>query len=406
MKALILHAEQRTANVKSVSDPIPTPNELLIQVEAVALNPVDSLYMFQPLGTTGRVMGSDFAGTIRALGDAVPPESMLKPGNRVAGFLQGACSVNDRPGAFAELLSVPWDLVWMVRDEMRPEDAVVISLCGLTAAQALFYRMGLQAPFPWRSTMNIGQQGRRQDPLKTLIFFVYGASTSVGMYAAQLIQQFAAHQRRTIKLFGTASTKHFSMLKSEPYCFNELVDYRNCDWPAKIMELINGAGVDYAYDCISEDLTVSDTATTLAASGKIAVVRSREGGAWTAPNLTVEPSYGAVWEGLGEEVQYQGMSLPASLEAKDFTAAFYRWLSEGRRLKSNPIREMPGGLENIVGDGFRLLGSGKMGDRETQRNEAWMKPLSAQKMVYKITNLLITSISNSSSSLVQISELN
>ncbi len=43
MKALILDAERRTANVKSVPDPRPSSNELLLRVEAVALNPVDSL---------------------------------------------------------------------------------------------------------------------------------------------------------------------------------------------------------------------------------------------------------------------------------------------------------------------------------------------------------------------------
>jgi hypothetical protein len=39
------------------------------------------------------------------------PVANITPDDRVAGFLQGAYSVNERPGAFAEKLVVPWDIV-------------------------------------------------------------------------------------------------------------------------------------------------------------------------------------------------------------------------------------------------------------------------------------------------------
>ena len=116
----------------------------------------------------------------------------------------------------------------------------------------------------------------------------------------------------------------------------------------------------------------------------MAIVRSREGGAWSVKSLRVEPSYGAVWEGLGETVEYQGMSLPASAEARAFASAFYKWLSDRTKLVPNPIRAMPGGLEVIVDNGLRLLGSGIMEERKIQSDKDWMMPLSAQKMVYNI----------------------
>ena len=386
MKALILDAERRTANVESVPKPLPSPTQLLIRVEAVALNPIDSLYMFNPLASTGCTMGSDFAGVIHALGDAVPPTSRLKPEDRVAGFLQGACSVNERPGAFTDYLVCPWDLVWKIGVGVRLQEAAAISLCGLTAAQALFFRMGLRAPFDWLEsppmTARLNELG--SNPPITFSFFIYGASTSVGLYAAQLARRSAESSGSTVQLIGTAGQKHFKKLKAEPYCYDELVDYHEEDWPSEVRRLTNGRGVDYAYDCISEGSTVSKTSSTLAPGGKMAIVRSREGGAWSAENLPVEPSYGAVWEGLGEEVQYQGMSLPASSKARSFAVAFYKWLSDGGRLEQNPIREMPGGLESIVTDGLRLLGSGTMGDRDAKSEKAWMKPLSAEKMVYSI----------------------
>ncbi|MCJ1230329.1 hypothetical protein MMC12_007002 [Toensbergia leucococca] len=386
MKALLLDAECRTAKVKIIPDPRPAPNELLIRVDSVALNPVDSLYLYNPLALTGRVVGSDFAGVVDKLGDDVPPTSRLKLGDRVAGFLQGACSINERPGAFSDYLVCPWDLVWKVRDRMRLQEAAAINLCGLTAAQALFFRMNLKAPFQWLEplAMRAGPQKHGQELPSALTFFIYGASTSVGMYAAQLVWRSAESGQSIIRLFGTAGQKHFNMLKAEPYGYTDIVDYRDDDWPAKILSLTHGTGVDYAYDCISEGSTVSDTGKTLAPSGKMAIVRSREGGAWTAQNLAVEPSYGAVWEGLGEDVQYQGMVLPTSQEARAFAVAFYKWLSEGGKLEPNPLREMPGGLDSIVDDGLTLLGSGTMKDRDTKSENIWMRPLSAEKMVYRI----------------------
>ena len=90
------------------------------------------------------------------------------------------------------------------------------------------------------------------------------------------------------------------------------------------------------------------------------IIQAPEGQAWntSAEELGLEPSYGAVWEGLGEHVEYIGMTLPANAAARDFATAFYAWLSEGGKIASNPVRLMPGGLEKVVEDGFTLLGTG------------------------------------------------
>lgn len=381
MEAVVLNAEDRTGGVKTISKPIPQRNELLIRVHSVALNPVDSLYVYHPLGSSGRVIGSDFAGVVVSLGPSVPATGGLNPGDRVAGFLQGASSVNDRPGAFAEYLVCPYDLVWKVPGNLRLEDAAAISLCGLTAAQALFYRLGLKAPFKWNEPSG-------QEETKEASIFVYGASTSVGLYAAQLVRRAAAVGGTKVQLVGAASRKHFELLKTEPYSYDHIVDYRDDDWPEQVRAFTVGKGVNYVYDCISEGSTVAHAARTLALGGSMAVVRSRQGAAWNTPReeLPTEPIYGAVWEGLGESVQYVGMFLPESKGARDFAAVFYKWLSEGGRLQANPIRLMPGGLKGLISDGLRLLGAGNMEDREAGRTEEWMKPVSAEKLVYKLNN--------------------
>ncbi|KAL1795191.1 hypothetical protein ACET3X_007007 [Alternaria dauci] len=392
MKALILAAEDRTAHVRDIPRPAPAATEILIRVKAIALNPIDPLYVAHPLGRSGRTVGSDFAGTIVQTGDGVPTEAELDIGIEVAGFLQGACSVNERPGAFAEFVVVPWDLVWKVPKSVTVDQAAGVSLVALTAAQAIWYRLGMEAPFPYDREQVFQEHPDKRsahnqwNQADTINVFVYGASTSVGLFAAQMIRLSAKSSGKAIKLYGAASKARWRLLKAEPYGYDALVDYKDPDWPEQIRAFTAGIGINYAFDCISEASSVERTCSTLARDGKIAIVRSREGGAWKPDNISVEPMYGAVWEALGEEIQYQGFTVRRSPAARGFAVRFYAWLGESvaSDLSPNPIRLMPGGLECVVRDGFQLLGAGSMEERRIVRAEPWMRPVSAEKIVYNI----------------------
>lgn len=388
MQALVLSTPRNIAVIRTVPVPSPRPNELQIKVSAVALNPVDALYTANPLGKTGRTIGSDFAGTVSARGSNV---HHIKLNQRVAGFLQGACSANDRTGAFAEYLVIPHDLVWVVPDNLSLSEAASISLCALTAAQALYCRLGLPSPFFVRDANEVAKiktkepqagEATGKHPLNVVI---YGASTSVGLYAAQLVHLCSEASGIPIFLYGAASYKRHGLLYNAPYNYTELVDYGNNDWPAEIRKFCGIKGADLAFDCISEGNSVTRVASTLAAGGNIAIVRSREGGAWKGDKETLpsEPLYGAVWEGLGERVEYQGFTIPASPEGRRFAVEFYKYLSKSP-LCPNPVRRMPGGFERIFEDGFALLGPGNMEQRTADREEDWMRPVSGEKLVYDI----------------------
>jgi len=385
MRALVLAAESCTAGVREVPAPRASTNEIIVRVHAIGLNPVDALYTFKPLAppTSGlecpRVVGSDFAGVVTELSQDVPGH--VSVGDRVAGFLQGASSVNFRPGAFAEYIVVPCDLVWKIPESMSFEEASGLSLCGLTAAMALFGRDRLSINAPW-DTQTEAETVEESAKEKRRTLLIYGASTSVGIYAAQLLQ----HTKEKFKLIGTASSKHFQWLREQPYAYDHLIDYRS-DWADEIWRLTNGKGLDLAFDCVSEGQTVEVASKLMKPQGRLAVVRSLQGGAWTSAGvLPVQPSYGAVWEGLGEEVSYKGMHLPANAEARAFAVDFYKWLSKTGEviLKPHAIRVMPGGLEKVVNDGFQLLGPGLMTDRVLGRTESWMRPVAAEKLVYRI----------------------
>ncbi|KAF5570158.1 ToxD-like protein [Fusarium phyllophilum] len=385
MKALVLNTSLKKATVENVDRPAPGSHEILVNVRAIALNPVDELYVSSPIAAQEkRIIGTDFAGVVVEAGSEIGNSSdpRVKVGTRVAGFLQGASSVNDRPGAFAEFIVVPYDLVWKIPDNLTFEEASAISMCGLTAAQALFGRLGLPSPF------SLAPQVTSPNNTKITNLFIYGSSTSVGLYVAQLARIVARVSGMSIRLIGAASSSKHEMLRNEPYSYDVLVQCRDEGWIQKVNNATNGNGVDLALDCISEGQTVYKTHETLAPSAKLAVIRGPVGGQYDPALLTVKPAYGAVWEGLGVEVGYNDAVIPANPDAHVFAKKFYEFLSKplpsGRaQLEPNPVRMMPGGLEKVTQDGFRLLGTGLVSERsKIQRPEEYMRPISAEKLVY------------------------
>ncbi|KAH8589150.1 chaperonin 10-like protein [Bisporella sp. PMI_857] len=92
MTALILTTKDRSISVRDIPVPIPDPKQILVHVQAVALNHVDLVYTANPVAAQDRrVVGSDFAGTVAQVGaDLVGlADPRAKIGARVAGFVQG-----------------------------------------------------------------------------------------------------------------------------------------------------------------------------------------------------------------------------------------------------------------------------------------------------------------------------
>ncbi|KAH7141508.1 chaperonin 10-like protein [Dactylonectria estremocensis] len=396
MKALVLRPSDKTVAVEDIPIPAPGSGEVLVHVCAIALNPVDALYSADPIATQPRrVVGTDFAGVIvdAAADLAGSSDERTKPGTRVSGFLQGAASVNDRPGAFAEFLVISHDLLWVVHNTLSLEAASAISMCGLTAAQGLFTRLDLLSPFEQVESVTPVSSGNGKEVIN---IFIYGASTSLGLYAAQLVRSSAANSGHSVRLIGAAGASKHDFLQQGPYWYDALVAYQDSSWPEQVRAATSdGRGVQYALDCISEGMTVAQVHSTFAddvqGDRRFGVFRSPGGGGFETEGLRVQPMYGAVWEGLGVEVQYNGMVLPANPAARAFAVSFFAYLSSSERakLQPNPLRLMPGGLERVAPDGFQLLGSDKVSDRAAreQRTEEWMRPISGEKLVYSLGNL-------------------
>ena len=115
--------------------PEPADNQVLVEVRAVALNPVDTYIrnganyweLPQPF-----VVGCDLAGTVSAVGSGA---KQFQVGDRVWGTNQGLLG---RQGTFAEYCAVDECWLYPIPENVSDEAAAACSLVGVTAHLGLF----------------------------------------------------------------------------------------------------------------------------------------------------------------------------------------------------------------------------------------------------------------------------
>lgn len=140
MKAVALTRYLPIDDPQSLFDvelPTPTPgaHDLLVRVEAVSVNPVDTkLRSPKPqIEPQPKVLGYDAAGVVEAAGDAVDG---FRPGDRV--YYAGDVT---RPGSNAQLQLVDARLAGHAPRSLDLAEAAALPLTALTAWELLFQRM-------------------------------------------------------------------------------------------------------------------------------------------------------------------------------------------------------------------------------------------------------------------------
>ncbi len=167
MKALLYHQAggPEVLNYADVPDPEPGPGDVVVRVEACALNRLDVVQRngwFQMPGFQyPHIAGMDVAGTVQELGSEV---TSVAVGDRVVvdpslagvsansklsgrGDLYGELGIigANVDGGYAELCLVPASHVYAVPDSIDIAHAAAFPTCFLTASHALFDVGGLQA---------------------------------------------------------------------------------------------------------------------------------------------------------------------------------------------------------------------------------------------------------------------
>jgi zinc-binding alcohol dehydrogenase family protein len=162
----------------TLPDPAAQGHDLLVEVRAVSVNPVDTKVRKSAKPEEGqwKVLGWDATGVVKAVG---PEVTLFKPGDRV--WYAGSIA---RAGSNSELQLVDERIVGRMPTSLDFGAAAALPLTGLTAWEMLFDR--LQVP--------TGPEGKG----KTLL--VIGASGGVGSILVQL-----ARQLTQLTVIGTAS---------------------------------------------------------------------------------------------------------------------------------------------------------------------------------------------------------
>ncbi len=196
MKALTFKRYGKSPDVGFTDVPTPTlqPDEMLVQVHAVGLNPIDNMIltgMFKPVlkFQLPATIGSDVAGVVTKVGSRV---TRFKPGDAIF------ASVFDlERGTLAEFATVPESAAALKPANLDFVQAASIPMVALTAWQALKDRAGLRA----------GQK----------VFIPAGAG-GIGTMAIQLAKHFGARVGTTT---STGNVPLVSGLGAQ-----EVIDYR------------------------------------------------------------------------------------------------------------------------------------------------------------------------------------
>jgi len=347
MRAVVLQ-EDRTVKVAQKPIPTPGPTEVLLKVVAVGQNPTDWKHA-EKISKPGYIMGCDFVGEVVSAGAQVPQQESSKGSSLDAvhtgqlrwGFIRGGFispKTDTQKGAFAEYVTVDWDLTGPVPKNIKAEQAASIPIPFATAVQAFYYRLKLPE-YPAKS--NKGEW-----------ILIWSGSTAVGQYAIQLAKLSG------LKVATTASEKKWDLVKG--LGADLVVDYKDPDVIKKLKEGTND-GIQYGLDCISEHGSIEKVQEAFRSSGGHLVTLLFDLRNLPRPEVRTEATL--AYTVLGEDHGF-GKNPNAQFKTSPEDRALYaKWckisyeLFESGKIKPLEV-DVQGGLEDVQ-KGFDLMKSGK-----------------------------------------------
>ncbi|MBT1701799.1 NADP-dependent oxidoreductase [Chryseosolibacter indicus] len=202
MKAVLAHefGGPEVLKVEDIDKPIPHENEILIEVHASSLNPVDAKSLEENSRYKDKIHfpvipGMDIAGVVEMVGEGV---NNIQKGDKVFGQ---AGVLRNGSGAFAEYAVTSEDAIALIPSNINFAEAAALPLAAASAYQALVEYMNLQR----------GQK-----------LLIHGGSGGIGSFAIQLAKHLGAY------VVSTASGEGIEFVKHQGA--DEVIDYKNGDF--------------------------------------------------------------------------------------------------------------------------------------------------------------------------------
>ncbi|MEZ6063154.1 MAG: NADPH:quinone reductase [Planctomycetaceae bacterium] len=239
-----------------LQSPTPQPGQVLVRMEAVAVNPIDTyiraglVKMQLPMPY---VIGCDIAGTVEQLGDGV---TAMAVGDRVWGSNQGLFG---RQGTFCELAAVDAQWLYGAPDNVTAKAAAAGALTGITAHLGLHLHGGLK---------------------KAENVFVNGGTGGVGSAVVQLAKAAGATVLTTVGSDEKASI-------AGDLGADVVINYRQDDVVSKLAAFVEQNGrIDLWFETLRNP-DLDRTVPLMARRGRIVLMAGRD----ARPEFPVGPFY-------------------------------------------------------------------------------------------------------------------
>jgi NADPH:quinone reductase len=284
MKAIRIHTfgEPEVMQLEDVPDPQPGPDQVVVRVHAVGVNPVETYIRsgIYPKPPTPYTPGNDGAGVVEAVG---PDVGQISLGARV--YIAGSVS-----GTYAEKA-----LCQAARVHPLPP--------------AASFAQGAAINVPYGTAYHALIQRARALPGESVL--VHGASGGVGIAAVQL----ACAAGMTV--IGTASTESGRKLVLEQGA-HYVLDHSAPGYLEEILGLTSGRGVDVILEMLA-NVNLGNDLNVLARGGRVAAIGNRgpgnQGMATINPRAIMNREAAILGVSLGGASEAEVVSMHAALVA-------------------------------------------------------------------------------------------
>ena len=141
MRAIRFHdgGDPTVLQLDEIDRPEPGPGEVLVEIRAASVNPVDAIVRAAGPGDRPKTTGSDLAGVVSAVGRNADEYA---EGDRV--FATGLHTGRFAGGSFADYATAPTDLLAPLPDAVSFEEGAAAALVGVTAWRAFVDHAALE----------------------------------------------------------------------------------------------------------------------------------------------------------------------------------------------------------------------------------------------------------------------
>lgn len=245
--------------------PAPRTDEVLVEVQACALNRLD---LWVRNGVPGHqfplplIPGAEVAGNVAAVGAVDEPVEDLRIGSKVLVAPGISCGTCDRCMAGIDMLCPKYGILGEHRDGGYAEFVAVPRRNILPLPEGLSYTEAAAIPLVFMTAWHMLAARARLEPMEDIL--IHAAGSGVSSAAIQIAKLLGARH-----IFATASTDD-KLEKARALGATHVINYSRENFAHVVRDVTDGKGVEVVFDHVGGK-TFEDSLKTLAWAGRIVI---------------------------------------------------------------------------------------------------------------------------------------